>query len=49
MRLIVIGLVAIALLAITSEANACHGRIRNGAKAVAKRVTHPFNGRFRCN
>ena len=49
MRLIVIGLVAFALLVVTSEASACSGRIRNGAKAIARKVTHPFNGRFRCN
>lgn len=49
MRLIVIGLVAFALLVVTSEASACSGRIRNGAKAIARKVTHPFNGRFRRN
>lgn len=46
MRLILCGLVALALLSIAGEANACNGKLRNGVKAVAKRVIHPFNGRL---
>lgn len=48
MRLILSGLVALALLVATSEANAaCGKKLCNGVKSVAKRITHPFNGRFR--
>ena len=51
MRLILCGVVACALLAITASSAdaACGGRgpIRKGLRAAAYRVTHPFNGRFR--
>lgn len=57
MRLILSGLVGLALLlSCSGEASACsdrsaeslrcNGRLRNGLKAVAKRVVHPF-GRCR--
>lgn len=46
MRLILSGVVGLALLLSCSEASACNGRLRNGLKAVAKRVVHPF-GRCR--
>lgn len=42
MRLILSGMVALALLLSCGEANACHGKLRKGLKAVAKRVIHPF-------